>query len=1092
MGLFPAWIFQPIAAKHEARYLSTSLKNHIFFAWLTLSWLFGGLYQSGNAQSGTNATSVTAHSSTQWFQHLTLRQGLAANYAMSITQDKSGFIWIGTVNGLNRFDGLRCLTYTRQTGSSRSLSNRIVRSVFTARNGTLWAGTQAGLNRFEPDGQTFQQYSLSHLGTGCNLIRHIVEGLNGNLYLATNGGVVLFDPTTKKSSLLTLPVALASRPAANTIRRLLIDGPVLWIGTQAGLYAYNQRTKTFQSFRHNESDFTSLPDDYVSALGIHPITRELLIGTNTGVVAKFNPARRAFQSLPLQASKSISSILFTRSHDLWISVLGGGLHRYDARRNQFSVYLNDENNPRSIGSNSVRDLFEDEGGVIWAVTEDAGMSWFNPTVEKFHSVFDDVGYRPVSSLGLDAQHVSIAQRNCLWVATHDGLLWIDPQAQRYRLYKHDIKSPHSLSSDLVHSVLIDRKNQIWAGSSKGLDRLNPATQQVERILCLPSSENPIQYPAFDSTKRDFVAGSQVFNLAQASDGRIFIGTNEKLTVYDPHTRTFRNQFNDKRVRQLPGKNYNSLYIDRQNNLWAGGLGPVYKISPDLKLLAQYIHKEDDRYSLPDDGVTGFAQDALGQMWFGTDNGLARLDQKTGRFTVYTTQHGLPNNDIAALLMAGDTLWVTTSRGLACVDTRRLKFTIFDEADGAPASEFESGSADRDSAGRLYFGAMRDLVYVQPGRIRLNYFVPPVYLTSLRATDQEFLTGSQTIPKTVVLNYTQNAFSFEMAALSFDHPEGNQYSYQLEGFEDHWNSAGSRPFASYTNVPPGDYVLHVIAANNDGVWNRRGYRLPLLIKPPFWQTWWFRISTLATLITLLIVVGRRREETIRQEQREKGEFRERLAASEMKALRSQMNPHFLFNSLNAIRLFVLQNDSDNADKYLVKFARLMRLILDNSGQEWVTLTSELEQLQLYLELEQLRFNHKFDFSIVVDSALQQDKTTIPPMIIQPYIENAILHGIAHKKSPGTIRISIKPVDQHLECVVDDDGIGRQKATELKSKTMPSHKSVGLRVTEERLQLISQRIGKEARVDVVDKVNEANESMGTRVIIQLPLIAHKPNA
>ncbi|MFD2932782.1 ligand-binding sensor domain-containing protein [Spirosoma flavum] len=1026
--------------------------------------------------------------STQWFQHLTLRQGLAANYAMSITQDKLGFIWVGTVNGLNRFDGLRCLTYTRQTGSAHLLSNRIVRSVFTAKNGTLWVGTQEGLNRFEPDKQTFQQYSLSHLGIGCNLIRNIVEGSYGTLFLATNGGLVLLNPTTGKFSLLTLPADSASRLGANTIRRLLVDGSTLWIATQAGLYAYDQRTKQFQVFHHDETNSASLPNDYVSALAIHPTTRELFIGTNEGHIAKLNPATRAFRQLPLQANHPISSILFTKTHDLWVGVLGGGIQRYDSIRNQFSVYLNDENNPRSLGSNSVRDLFEDQSGVVWAVTDDAGVSWFNPTVEKFHSLFDDVGYRPASSLGLDASRLAIDRQNRLWVATHDGVVWIDPKTQRYHSYRHDPTNPHSLRSNLVHCVLIDQRGQVWFGSAKGLDRFNSSTQQFDQIRCLPTPESPTQYPEFDSTKHLFVAGNQVFNLAQGANGRIFVGTDEKLTIYDPNRHTFRNQFNDERIRRLPGKNYNTLYVDRQNNLWVGGLGPVYKISSDLRLVAQYVHKEDDRYSLPDDGVTDFAEDASGRMWLGTDNGLARLDQKTGRFTVYTTQHGLPNNDIAALLMAGDSLWVTTSRGLACVDTRQLKFTVFDEADGSPASEFESGSAKQDSAGRLYFGAMRGLVYVQPDRIRLNRFVPPVYLTSLRSTDQEFLQGSQTTPQTVVLNYTQNAFSFDMASLNFDHPEGNQYAYQLEGFEDHWNSAGNRPFGSYTNVPPGDYVLHVIAANNDGVWNRRGYRLPLHLKPPFWQTWWFRIGSLTTLITLILVVAKRRDETIQQEHRDKSEFRERLAASELKALRSQMNPHFLFNSLNAIRLFVLQNDSDNADKYLVKFARLMRLILDNSGQEWVTLASELDQLTLYLELEQLRFNSKFDFSIVIDPILQQERTKIPPMIIQPYIENAILHGMAHKKTPGTILISLKPVNQYLECVVEDDGIGRQKAIELKSKTVASHKSVGLKVTEDRLQLMSQRSGQEARVDVIDKVNEANEPMGTKVIIQLPLITY----
>ena len=206
---------------------------------------------------------------------------------------------------------------------------------------------------------------------------------------------------------------------------------------------------------------------------------------------------------------------------------------------------------------------------------------------------------------------------------------------------------------------------------------------------------------------------------------------------------------------------------------------------------------------------------------------------------------------------------------------------------------------------------------------------------------------------------------------------------------------------------------------------------------------------------------------------------------MKALRAQMNPHFLYNSLNSIRLFVLQNDSDNADRYLVKFAQLMRLILENSRQEWVTLASELEQLTLYLELEQLRFDHKFDFTINIDPAIAIENVSIPPMIIQPYIENSILHGIAHKKERGHIWVTIKWDNEGLECAVEDNGVGRQKAGELKSKTVSSHKSMGLKVTQERLQLINERDGKTTKITVIDRVDAQHKPTGTCVVVQLPI-------
>jgi ligand-binding sensor domain-containing protein len=570
------------------------------------------------------------------------------------------------------------------------------------------------------------------------------------------------------------------------------------------------------------------------------------------------------------------------------------LFRYDAPQNRFLVYRNDENNGRSLVSNSLKSLFEDRSGIIWIGSDDTGVSWFNPQVDKFRSLFDDIAYRPVSTLGLDAASLSFDPKDRLWIASRDGLVMIDPKLQSYRLYRHDPNNPTSIGNNMAYAALAERTGKIWVGHLTGLSRLDTTTHLFEQIPCLPVADDLAGYPTFNPKRRDFVAGSQIFSVIQNRDGRVFIGSNEKLTIYDPRTNTFLNQFNDERIRKLPGKNYNTMYLDRFNNLWVGGLGPVFKISPDLKLLDEYVHNEEDLHSLPSDGITDFAEDETGKLWVASDDGLGRLDEQTKRFDVYTTRHGLPNSNIAGLRLTGDTLWVSTANGVAVTNVKRLRFIPFGEADGLPTSEFESGSSERDSKGKLYFGAMRGLVYIQPGKIRINRFVPPVYLTSFKVNGREFLPNLSATPPDMVLDYDQNQFSFEMAALNFDNPGANRYAYRLEGSEERWNQTGNRPFASYTNVPSGDYVLHVIAANNDGIWNREGYRLRVKIRTPFWETWLFRIAALAALIALVVFIVQWRNRGIAKEQQEKSELRERIATSEMKALRSQMNPHFLYN------------------------------------------------------------------------------------------------------------------------------------------------------------------------------------------------------
>jgi LytS/YehU family sensor histidine kinase len=265
---------------------------------------------------------------------------------------------------------------------------------------------------------------------------------------------------------------------------------------------------------------------------------------------------------------------------------------------------------------------------------------------------------------------------------------------------------------------------------------------------------------------------------------------------------------------------------------------------------------------------------------------------------------------------------------------------------------------------------------------------------------------------------------------------------------------------------------------------------IYIQPPFWQTWWFRILVVLIVIGALITFIKLRERRIIREQQLQSDFREHAMALEMKALRSQMNPHFIYNSLNSIRLFVMQNQNEDAEKYLVQFSRLMRLILDNSRQEWVSLQSELDLLRLYMELEQLRFDHKFDFYIDVDEALQPEQLFLPPMLLQPYIENAILHGIRHKTGKGNIFIRISKQDKLLRCEIEDDGVGRAKAAQFKKQSVTTHKSIGTQVTEERIHLLKNAEGVAASIQFTDKINEQGQATGTKVILSLPLLTSRP--
>jgi LytS/YehU family sensor histidine kinase len=286
------------------------------------------------------------------------------------------------------------------------------------------------------------------------------------------------------------------------------------------------------------------------------------------------------------------------------------------------------------------------------------------------------------------------------------------------------------------------------------------------------------------------------------------------------------------------------------------------------------------------------------------------------------------------------------------------------------------------------------------------------------------------------------------------------------------------------VSPGTYVFHVKGSNSDGVWNSEGISVVIIISPAWWATWWFRILAAVILIsgTWYIIYARLRTIRKRHEDEKKIlEIEKQMFSLEQTALRLQINPHFIFNSLNSIQSFIIANDTDRAINYLAKFAQLMRLILSNSHQTFVPISDEIKAISYYLDIERLRFNNKFDYQIIIDPKIDTDFMDIPPMIIQPYIENAILHGILHKKDNGNIRIEVKLAGNSLQCVVEDDGIGRERSMEIKAKSDLYHKSRGMLITQKRLDLLNKQNKEQMSVEIIDLKDDSGNARGTRVNI-----------
>jgi len=523
--------------------------------------------------------------------------------------------------------------------------------------------------------------------------------------------------------------------------------------------------------------------------------------------------------------------------------------------------------------------------------------------------------------------------------------------------------------------------------------------------------------------------------------------------------------------------------DSRGDLWIGTNGGVCRWIPQTNSFKQYRNDPKNPRSVCGNNIWWIYQDGAGRLWvtaFG--GGLSLYHPETDDFTSITMKEGLPTTSVVGVLDDEQgRLWISTNAGLVLYDPEKGQvLRVYDEGDGLQSKEFSYKALFKASDGELFFGGIYGLNSFYPSKLKDNPYIPPIAITSVRIFDRE-VRSEMFDGDTIEITYDENFLSFEFAALDYTNPSKNRYAYMLEGVDRDWVNCGSRRYVSYTNLDPGVYQFRVKGSNNDGLWNEHGASITLRILPPWWMTTWFRVTAGSIgliLVTLGVVL---RVQAIRR----KHLLERRILESQLQALRSQMNPHFVFNSLNSIQYLILHSDEYSASEYLSKFARLVRIILDNSRRPSISLDKEVESLLVYLELESLRFEGQMEYSLEISPELMSEEYHIPSMLIQPYVENAVRHGIRHKESGGRVTIAIAQREDSLYCTIEDNGVGRKRALELKRRSGIQHESVGMSTTKERLDILNAGREKSISVKVTDLYDMTETPCGTRVELCIPI-------
>ncbi len=946
------------------------------------------------------------------FHRYTVNDGLAHRVVKTLLQDRKGFIWIGTENGLNRFDGHTFQTFHHNIQDTTSLSDDWILSLFEDQTGTLWVGTIKGLNRFDPATETFVRYhhapSRPESISG-NLIAAMLEDRAGAFWIATSQGLNMMDRTTGRfTRFLHNPTDPATLNGNDVVALLEDRSGALWVSTTRGLNRLDPVTHTFR--RYPGATPRVVMNMAEDASG------RLWLATSSSGLCAFNPAtntqcyRHAPRGRRNLATHQIEQVYIDQTGHIWAGT-GAGLSRLNPDTEVFTWFFSDPDDPTSLNGELILALASDHTGALWIGT-DSGLNRLDPEASRFQ-LMEPLRDVPVRALAEDGQ-------SNLWIGTHStlGLLRIGTNGTVKQL-THNPDRPNSLSTHKVWAVLPDSRGWVWINTDRGLNLYLPQTDQIYRAADILQNVPPI-HPLQNS--------SELSGLAEDQNGHIWVTGwgiyRLRVEATAPHPivvlDTTLNHGYHTNVKRAP-----------DGRVWiASGGGGLIQVNPQTDTTVLYRHDLDDPHSLSNDLVFELFFDEAGTLWVGTKQGLNRFDAETQQFDRWLEQDGLVSDYIHAITSDGQgQLWISTDKGLTRFDPTQSAFYHFGVTDGTQP-EYHVRNALRRRDGTLLFGGPQGVTWFHPEAGAEGSTVLPVQLTGFhKFNERVWFDQDISEVKTITLTHDENAISFDFLGLSYTHPKRIQYAYQMIGFDADWVHSGSRRTAYYTNLDPGRYTFRAKAANREGIWSEEELQVALVVRPPFWQTWWFKSLMLGSFLALAYFVYHVRIRRLEQTQRIQEQFsRQLIQTQENERERIARELH---DSLGQ-NLLMLKNgvehvmqSKNGADEDLALFSQIaqksineVRSISSNLHPHQikslgltVAIESALNQLDEVLEM-------KVEGQIErVDGLLRNDAEVHVYRMIQEGVNNAVRHAEAQ-----TIRVALHRRPTRLTLSISDDGKG----------------------------------------------------------------------
>ncbi len=1013
------------------------------------------------------------------FDRIGLEDGLSQSTVNAIVQDAQGFMWFGTQDGLNRYDGYSIKVFKHDPNDPNSISDNTVWSLMCDSRGDLWIGTErGGLNRYVSSENKFYHFMNKeddYSSISDNFIISLFEDSRRNIWAGTlNSGVNLLTRDEGSFSRFLYDKEDGGKLTASSIRKICEDSlGNLWFATQRGLYKfrldelYNSTSPRFVHYKNFPQDPNSLSNNNLRGLYLDP-KGVLWIGTSGGGLNSFDQKTGTFSRYinDKKNPASISGNLVTSIYGdpyrpgpgLLIGTYDAGLNLYNSSTNKFNRYIKTE---------SILTLYEDRSGILWIGTLSGGIKIFDRRKNNFIHYFDD----PDNTNDLFGNMILaiLEDRDSeLWVAAMGyGLNRFDYQRKIIKVYTNDPKNDNSLTSNLIVALCESSDGSIWAGTIEGgIERFDKKNNKFTRYKHDPKNSNSILNNAVSALYYD--KESDIMWIGYSIGG---------VSKYNISENIFEHFIPDKDNPDAISKGpVSTIYKGKRTGLWIGTID---------RGLNRYITRSGHSHSgyfkhyqvsaepaVNNNGIQTIYEDDKGIIWIGTyGGGLNRYDPTAQSFKYYTEKDGLPNNVIYSILPDKEGfLWLSTNKGISRFDRKAESFRNYDVSDGLQSNEFNQGASFATANGELFFGGVNGFNSFFPGEIEDNKYIPPVYLTTFKVFD-EMLSLPNPLPRDtrIELTYAQNFFSFEFVALNYTASEKNQYAYILEGFDENWHLTSSqRRYVSYTNLDPGEYLLRVRGSNNNGIWNKEGTLCTIIIKPPIWMTLWFRILLGSAIIIFTIVFYNYRIHKIRK--------------MDLMRLRIARDLHDEVGSdLGGIGLISQRLEKYKGISYDIKseLSEISRASFQTSEKlrdiVWFVNPEHDKSEHLILRIKDLAGSLLKDVEYIffIDNKVTFQKFDLEArrqlyLIIKEIFYNIIQHASATK-----VEIRFEQDSRNLKIIICDNGKGFDSTEELEnSRNDAMSNGMGLKNIHRRAELIK------AKVDIQSK-----EGCGTTFTISV---------